>query len=109
MASGDADDEEVIQEAIDLMFSLCGNPGQETLIDRGTDAFTEYCLAFLEEEGADADEESFRAAIEPEIGGATGGEWEATSLIWYEGMNQAYSMGWGRHDTFDEAGEGEGI
>lgn len=100
-------DEEALLEGLDMALQLCGNAGQETLIARGADAHVEYGIEALESEGGDGSWDGYQERIKEAISGESGGEWQATYIIW----EQAYSYieaQFGFHDSTDEMGEGQG-
>lgn len=100
-------DEEAVADACDVMFSMCGNAGQETLIGDLLQDFEDWALGVLEEEfheGTTWDE--FSQLV---IGWYDGrmDKFNGTDLIWLQGFNYMANQS-GYHDAADEFGEGKG-
>lgn len=101
-------DEEAVDEAVEAMFGMCGNAGQEALIGDLAGDFYDWALEILE--------------VELTSRGSTWGDFRQMLLEWYggredkvKGTEQIWSEGWqmvaeqsGYHDTKDEYGEGTG-
>jgi hypothetical protein len=101
-------DEEVTDQAVEQMFSMCGNAGQEALIGDLAGDFYDWALEVLE--------------VELSNRGTTWGDFRQMLLEWYggredkvQGTEDIWSEGWqiiaeqsGYHDTKDEYGEGTG-
>jgi len=101
-----ADDEDAVRTAVDTMFSMCGNAGQEAILFEGLDTFEEFGLAALEEEGADTMFEDLVGRLY-EAFGFRWDKFDATDIIWEYGY-EIVTKNFGVHDTFDEHGEGTG-
>ena len=107
MAGGGGDaagDEEAIESAIDFMLSACGNAGQQTIIERNSDAFFEWGLAALEEEGAFDGFEEMLDALDVS---SDDHSLEGTIQIWRYGFEELVHQS-AFHDSTDEGGEGTG-
>lgn len=102
--SADAGDEEVIEGTIDEMLGMCGNAGQETLINRNAQAFFDWSLAALEEEGAF---DSFDGMLSNLDVNYEDHSLQGTMEIWQYGYQAMVGQS-SFHDGFDEQGEGTG-
>lgn len=102
-----ADDEEAIAMAADEMFTMCGNPGQESLIGDYLVDFEDWAYTILETEDHEKDSmEAFAAEVIDWYGGEMD-KWWGTYEIWLSGYDLIATM-YGFHDKSDEMGEGTG-
>lgn len=102
-------DEEATDETIDLMLSMCGNLGQETLIGEQMENFYDWALATLESE-TDTRGQAWSEFVEMVINDWYEGrqdKWDGTDEIWAEGWTHIAEQS-GYHDARDEMGEGVG-
>lgn len=102
-------DEESVVTAGELMLSMCGNPGQESLIGDQLDNFSDWALAILE------DEVSTRGSTFAEFGEMVREDWYDGRIDKWMGTDLIWARGWakiahqsGYHDAYDEIGEGSG-
>lgn len=101
---GWANDDGAVEEAVDMMFSMCGNAGQEAIIGNGCAAFETWGLDALEGlNGNNGEHGSFIGAILDAVGYSA---WFGTQEIWDEGY-QALSAQSHFHDGPDVGGTGE--
>lgn len=102
MMGGNGDDEAAIDDAVDTMYAMVGNEGQETIVATGEEPFREWAQSFLENPEEDEDPYVYLegALSEEQLAG--------TEEIWAEGtrMVQEQSL---FHDSEDEEGEGTGV
>lgn len=104
MATYGQDDEAYIEEVIDEMLGMCGNEGQITLISRNSEAFFDWGLAALENEGEFGDFDQMMDNIDV---------WwydhskQGTIEIWQYGYEALVGQS-SFHDSHDEDGEGTG-
>lgn len=102
------DDEAAVDEALEHMFSLCGNAGQERLIADCIEDFFEWAIYALEAEVADGTHwEHFVQIVIEEWYGGRFDKWSGTEDIWAEGWIMVAEQS-GYHDAKDEVGEGTG-
>lgn len=99
-----AGDEEAVESAIDYMMSVCGNEGQRTLISRNADAFFDWGMAALEEEGAFGGFEDMLDALDVSYDDHS---LPGTEQIWRYGYEELVGQS-AFHDSSDEEGEGTG-
>jgi hypothetical protein len=101
------DDEEAVAQACEYMLSLCGNPGQETLIGDQLENFSDWANGALEEESADGTNfYDFVLMVIEWYEGRTD-KFFGTQEIWKEGWIMIAEQS-GYHDARDETGEGTG-
>jgi hypothetical protein len=99
-------DEEAIADACDVMFTMCGNAGQETLIGDYLGDFEAWASDALEAEGAADDFDTFADMVISWYDGRMD-KWHATNQIWSQGYAYMSNQS-GYHDGADEVGEGTG-
>lgn len=103
-------DEEAAMQAIDDMFSMCGNAGQEAILGEVLDRFYEWALEILEDEVSTRGStfQEFKEMVITDWYEGRLDKWEGnTDLIWSEGWVQIAEQS-GFHDARDEMGEGTG-
>lgn len=103
-----ASDEDAVMEAIDAMYSMCGNPGQEAIIDSITSSFEEYAMEALESDSGSGNPgvEDLYAQFLDWTGGRED-KWGAVDIIMSTAWGYIENM-FGFHDSSDEQGEGTG-
>jgi len=97
---GWANDEDAIEEAVDYMFSMCGNAGQESIIGRGLPAFETWGMAALEGIGGnDGNYGEYVGAITAAVGESA---YFGSQEIWdagYDALSQQSKFHDGKPDT----------
>ena len=92
-------DAEAIAEAVDTMYSMVGNNGQEAILDEAMGAFIAWAEEAVEyQHGADGF---------PEVLNLRADKYDGTDDIWEAGFEIISEVS-GYHDSPDEAGEGQG-
>lgn len=108
--SGYPSDEEAADDAVDTMFSMCGNAGQESFVGEVLPEFWDWALDILE------DESSHRGSEWSEFVEMVINDWYDGDLRkWIGNTDQIWAEGWAQiaeqsfnHDSRDEQGEGTG-
>ena len=99
---GYAQDDEAIAMAVDMMFSMCGNAGQESIIGNGCAAFESWGIAALE--GLGSNDGNYPEYISTIIGAVGYSAWYGSQEIWDEGY-EALSEQSHFHDGQPDVGD----
>lgn len=83
--SGAPSDEDAITDAVDRMFSACGNAGQESIIGNGAAIFETWAIKTLE--GIGNADGNYPQYIETLVGVIGYSAWFGTQEIWDEGYS----------------------
>jgi hypothetical protein len=99
---GWAKDDDAVAEAVDMMFSMCGNAGQEAIIGNGLEAFDRWGIEALE--GINGNNGDYGHYIDTIVEATSYDAWYGSQIIWDEGYN-ALSAQSHYHDGKPDVGE----
>lgn len=102
---GWADDEGAIADAVDMMFSLCGNAGQEAIIGNGCAAFEKWAIEALE--GIGGADGNYPGYVQTIIEATSYSAWFGSQEIWDEGYEAMSAQSYYHDGKPDVGGAGQ--